>query len=86
MGDRLATVLVYLTDVRSGGHTAFPRLGVSVAPRAGRALVWFNLDPRRHAPVDLSLHCACPVNEGEKWVLNKWIRTHKTTGHARPVL
>lgn len=75
-GDRLATVLVYLSTVESGGNTAFPKLGVGVAPRAGRALVWFNLDPRNGTPLNLTEHAACPMNQGSKWVLNKWIRTH----------
>ncbi len=38
---RAATLLVYLNDVAAGGATRFERLGVTVAPRAGRALLFF---------------------------------------------
>lgn len=85
-GNRLATVLVYLTDVHSGGHTAFPKLNVSFPPRAGSALVWFNLDPLNGTPLPRTLHVACPVNVGKKWVINRWIRSHLKTGHSRPIV
>ena len=39
-GNRICTVLVYLNDVPNGGRTAFPRAGVAVAPRCGRALLF----------------------------------------------
>ena len=42
VGNRLATVMFYLTDLQ-GGRTAFPSLGVSVQPRAGSAVFWYNL-------------------------------------------
>ncbi len=85
LGNRLATVLVYLSDVASGGNTAFPEVGLSVVPRAGKALVWFNLDPRTGVVDNLTLHTACPVNVGSKWVLTKWIRDHKRTGQSWPI-
>lgn len=30
LGDRMTTLMFYLTEVKQGGYTAFPRLGVSV--------------------------------------------------------
>ena len=85
-GDRVATVLVYLSDVLSGGQTAFPLLNVSWAPRAGSALVWFNLDPWNGTRLTRTLHTACPVNVGKKWVINRWIKSHLRTGHLLPVV
>ena len=29
-GDRMSTLMFYLTEVQAGGFTAFPRLGVAV--------------------------------------------------------
>ncbi|KAK2358158.1 Oxoglutarate/iron-dependent oxygenase [Trifolium repens] len=46
--------------------------GIAVKPRRGDALLFFSLDT--HATPDTnSLHCGCPVIEGEKWSATKWI-------------
>ncbi|XP_071542092.1 prolyl 4-hydroxylase subunit alpha-1-like [Panulirus ornatus] len=71
-GDRLATVLFYLNDVEAGGSTVFPMLGVEVPARRGSALFWFNM--KRSGKGDYrTLHAACPVLLGEKWIANLWI-------------
>uniref|UniRef100_A0A6P4EA57 procollagen-proline 4-dioxygenase n=1 Tax=Drosophila rhopaloa TaxID=1041015 RepID=A0A6P4EA57_DRORH len=76
LGDRIATVLFYLTDVEQGGATIFRNAGYSIYPRAGTAIFWFNLntdgngDPRTQ-------HAACPVIVGSKWVMTEWIREWK---------
>ncbi|XP_037730685.1 prolyl 4-hydroxylase subunit alpha-2 [Drosophila subpulchrella] len=71
-GDRLATVLFYLGDDDSGGSTIFPMINVTVTPKKGSALLWYNL----HNSGDVNLktiHSACPVISGSKYVLAKWI-------------
>ncbi|KAK4317544.1 hypothetical protein Pmani_011388 [Petrolisthes manimaculis] len=71
-GDRLATMLFYLNDVEAGGSTVFPMLGIGVPARAGSALFWFNL--KRSGKGDYrTVHAACPVLLGEKWIANLWI-------------
>ncbi|CAD6993034.1 unnamed protein product [Ceratitis capitata] len=73
MGNRIATVLFYLTDVEQGGGTAFPFLKRLLMPKKGDAAFWYNL----HADGvgDLrNLHGGCPIIVGSKWVLNRWIR------------
>jgi prolyl 4-hydroxylase len=71
-GNRIGTVLIYLNDVPSGGHTRFNRLGIEVAPRKGVALVFFpgfldgRLDPA-------ALHEALPAVD-RKYVCQVWIK------------
>ncbi|XP_050664932.1 prolyl 4-hydroxylase subunit alpha-1-like isoform X12 [Leptidea sinapis] len=72
IGNRIATVLFYMTDVAQGGATVFVDIGVSVFPVKGAALVWMNL--HRSGEGDLAtLHAACPVLLGSKWACNKWL-------------
>ncbi|KAL7645766.1 UNVERIFIED_CONTAM: hypothetical protein RMT77_002661 [Armadillidium vulgare] len=42
-GNRIATFMFYLSDVKKGGGTAFPRLGVHLSPEKGSAAFWYNL-------------------------------------------
>ena len=37
------------------------------------AAFWYNLDPNGEGDTN-TLHAACPVLYGNKWVSNKWIR------------
>jgi len=72
-GQRTATLIVYLNDVEEGGQTIFPESGLAVTPRKGCALYFEycnsggQLDPA-------SLHAASPVQQGEKWIVTKWMR------------
>ncbi|XP_013187300.1 prolyl 4-hydroxylase subunit alpha-1 [Amyelois transitella] len=71
-GNRIATVLFYMSEVAQGGATVFTRLGLSVFPRKGAALYWLNLHPSGQGDIS-TRHAACPVLRGSKWVCNKWI-------------
>ena len=78
---RVATVLVYLTDLPAscGGGTSFPRFnglaGYEATPVAGSALFWSNVDGAG-LPEPLSVHEALPVRgEGvRKVAINVWVR------------
>uniref|UniRef100_A0A1I8Q812 procollagen-proline 4-dioxygenase n=1 Tax=Stomoxys calcitrans TaxID=35570 RepID=A0A1I8Q812_STOCA len=73
-GDRISTVLFYMTDVEQGGATVFPNIHTAVFPQKGSAVVWHNLNNELKGDWK-TLHAACPVIVGSKWVCNKWIRS-----------
>ncbi|XP_017076192.1 prolyl 4-hydroxylase subunit alpha-1 [Drosophila eugracilis] len=70
--DRLATTLFYLNDVPQGGGTHFPKLNITVFPKSGSALFWYNLR-NSGSTHNGTLHTGCPVIVGSKWVVSKWI-------------
>lgn len=72
-GQRIATMLIYLNDVESGGETIFPKINASFTPKKGSA-VFFHYGNSLGEVDRKSLHSSLPVQKGEKWVATKWIR------------
>jgi prolyl 4-hydroxylase len=65
---------LYLNDVEAGGATDFPHLGITVAPKRGRVLIWpsvLNEDPDTKDP--RTDHQALPVEKGIKFGANAWL-------------
>lgn len=75
-GQRTWTIMVYLNDVDSGGETNFPKLGLNIIPKKGKAVVWNNLHEDGSGNYEV-IHSGKPVTKGEKWIITKWIRSSK---------
>ncbi|CAH2076662.1 unnamed protein product, partial [Iphiclides podalirius] len=65
-GQRVATVLFYMSEVAQGGATVFTDLGLSVFPIKNAALFWMNVLPSGEGN-ERTRHAACPVLRGSKW-------------------
>ena len=70
-GQRVGTVVMYLSEPEKGGGTTFPAVHLEVAPKRGNA-VFFSYE-RAH-PSTKTLHGGAPVVAGEKWIATKWLR------------
>lgn len=77
--NRTLTVFVYLNDVprENGGETEFTDLNLSIQPKVGNAVIWFNCIARGKEVVcdSNTKHAGKPPVVGEKYGLNCWART-----------
>ncbi|GJV11117.1 prolyl 4-hydroxylase 1 isoform X1 [Tanacetum coccineum] len=89
-GQRVATMLMYLTDNVEGGETFFPMAGseecscggkmmkgLCVKPNKGDAVLFWSMGLDGQSDPS-SIHGGCEVLSGEKWSATKWMR-QKTT-------
>ncbi|KAL1528167.1 hypothetical protein AB1Y20_009528 [Prymnesium parvum] len=94
-GQRIATLLVYLNDVETGGCTAFRDLReggtdgdgqpkrLAVQPKKGRALLFFPSDADG-APDERTLHAGEPAKE-DKWIAQLWLHEKPYTPANLPM-
>mmetsp|Transcript_27443 Transcript_27443/g.26251 ORF Transcript_27443/g.26251 Transcript_27443/m.26251 type:complete len:295 (-) Transcript_27443:442-1326(-) len=90
-GNRIATVIVYLNDVKSGGATCFKDLDIQVKPQKGKALLFFP-SFADGSPDDRVMH-AGQVAMDTKYITQIWIherdyspKTPVGTNHASGIL
>ncbi|CAF2067640.1 unnamed protein product [Brassica napus] len=91
---RIATFLMYLSDVDKGGETDFPKSsgGLSVSPKKGDAVLFWNKRPDDSQDPS-SFHCerdkhidflyafpGRPVIKGNKWASTKWFHSQEYKG------
>lgn len=89
-GQRVATMLMYLTDNVEGGETHFPMAGdgvcscggkmvkgLCVKPNKGDAVLFWSMGLNGESDPN-SLHGGCAVLSGEKWSATKWMRQRTT--------
>lgn len=82
IGQRVATLMVYLNQPDAGGATRFFALDRAVRPAPGMLVAWRNVDMAGRPDPD-SLHAGEPVLEGVKHVITKWYREHPIPPHPR---
>lgn len=73
-GDMIATLMGWIADEPKGGATAFHHPGneVTIWPKKGSVAFWYGVTKKGNRDVYTS-HGGCPVIQGSKWILNKWI-------------
>ena len=78
-GQRVATMVIYLSDVDAGGGTGFPDIELTVRPKRGSA-VYFEYCNGASQTDPRLLHAGLPVTKGEKWIATKWLRQSQYGG------
>lgn len=77
-GQRIRTILVYLNEDYTGGKTRFLHTNTTFRGKKGQALVFENVN-EEGAVDERSVHEGMPVNNGEKWLVSKWLRNKSQT-------
>lgn len=72
---RSFTLLMYLNDVKKGGETEFPNLGLRAIPRRGNAILFRPVEKRdgKYHSLNETVHEALTIEEGEKWIATIWV-------------
>jgi prolyl 4-hydroxylase len=72
-GQRIATCVIYLSYVKTGGDTHFPELELTIHPKPGAA-IYFEYGNSAGQVDSRCIHAGTPVTQGDKWIATKWFR------------
>jgi prolyl 4-hydroxylase len=73
-GQRILTIVIYLTDNFKGGETNFPNLGKRYKPPKYSGVLFHPLDSKQSKCHPYALHEGTTVKNGIKMIANIWIR------------
>lgn len=73
-GNRILTMVVYLTDDFEGGATKFPNIDKEYKPKKYSGLLFYPMNKNGDKCHNNSLHGGMPVTSGEKYIANVWLR------------
>lgn len=73
-GQRIRTIVIYLTDDFDGGETNFPTLNKKYKPPKHSGILFYPLDTKCKTCHPKALHEGSPVTRGIKMICNVWIR------------
>ena len=72
-GQRVKTCLIYLNEGFEGGQTEFPNMDLRITPKAGKLVIWDNVDKSGNV-IPEALHAGLEVTKGTKYLLSIWVR------------
>ena len=75
-GQRVRTLLTYLSDDFIAGQTHFLETGLKYRGRVGDAILFYNV-LEDGSPDRTTKHAGLPVEQGVKWLASKWFRERK---------
>ena len=73
-GNRLVTMVIYLTDDFEGGATRFPKLDKNFKPKKYSGILFYPMNKNGDKCHEKSLHAGMPIIKGNKYIANVWIR------------
>lgn len=73
-GQRIRTIVIYLTDDFDGGETNFPTLNKKYKPSKYSGILFYPLDTQCKTCHPKALHEGSPVTRGIKMICNIWFR------------
>ena len=77
-GNRTFTFMIYLNDDFEGGGTSFPKLGKTIKPELGKAVVWQNTIEGEPQPE--TMHEGTTITKGVKYIITSWWRENDWNG------
>jgi prolyl 4-hydroxylase len=68
---RTWTCLLYLNDVEEGGETRFTKVDISIKPKPGKCIIWYNLN-KDFTVNNKTEHTGTLVKSGTKHIITQW--------------